>query len=119
MANRIADAKLSKLNGGQIYPLHVNDNGRNCLHGGKEGWGKKIFDGPVEVERGGRKAELWKYLSESGEEGFPGRVELRVWYTLLEEPQGKVILEAEYEVEMVGEQEIGVKETVVSVTNHR
>ncbi|KAI9652434.1 MAG: hypothetical protein M1831_006777 [Alyxoria varia] len=118
VANRISGAKLSNLNGGQTYPLHVNDNGKNCLHGGRKGWGKKTFDGPVEVERGGRKAELWKYLSESGEEGFPGRVELRVWYTVFEESQGRVVLEAEYEAEMVGEQEQGVEETVVAVTNH-
>jgi len=54
------------------------------------------------------------------EEGFPGTVELRVWYTpdVTKTSNGaeKRNLEIEYEVEMVGDE---VEETAVNVTNHR
>ncbi|TKA61651.1 hypothetical protein B0A55_11723, partial [Friedmanniomyces simplex] len=102
---------------GKSYKLTAN-NGPNTLHGGVEGWGKKEFVGPTWVERNGREALLFKYLSKDGDEGFPGTVELRMWYiTGVEKDNGveKTSLEIEYEVELVGDE---VEETAVGVTNH-
>lgn len=116
VSNRIGGAIIRNLNG-KDYPLNAN-NGTNCLHGGKEGWGKRIWDGPKEVTRNGRKAQLWTYISPDGEEGFPGTVECRVWYTIQALPEtgpDGIQLDAEYEVELVGDE---VEETVVAVTNH-
>ncbi|KAK0829867.1 hypothetical protein LTR73_004004 [Friedmanniomyces endolithicus] len=116
LANRVSGARINNLNG-KSYDLAAN-NGPNSLHGGKEGWGKKDFEGPETVERGGREAMLWKYLSKDGEEGYPGTVELRLWYFMGVEKDGgveKTSLEIEYEVELVGDE---VGETVVGVTNH-
>ena len=62
---------------------------------------------------------MFKYLSKDGEEGFPGTVELRLWYVpSIEKVDGveKTSLEIEYEVELVGDE---VEETGVAVTNHR
>ncbi|KAI5361622.1 Putative aldose 1-/Glucose-6-phosphate 1-epimerase, galactose mutarotase-like domain superfamily [Septoria linicola] len=116
VANRISGAKINSLNGNS-YDLAVN-NGPNTLHGGAQGWGKKTFAGPEKVTRNGRDALEFKYLSKDGEEGFPGTVELRMWYyTTVEQDEGKekTSLEIEYEVELVGDE---VEETIVSVTNH-
>lgn len=117
VANRISGAKINNLNG-RSYQLTAN-NGPNSLHGGKLGWGKRVFDGPTAVERNGKEATMFKYLSRDGEEGYPGTVELRVWYTTgTEHEQGFSVnvLEAEYEAELVGVENI--QETVVAVTNH-
>ena len=116
VANRIQGAKIN-LNG-KSYSLAAN-NGPNTLHGGKEGWGHKDFEGPTPTQRNGKEAVLFKYLSKDGEEGFPGTVELRLWYIgSLEKDEGveKTSLEIEYEVELVGNE---CEETAVSVTNHR
>lgn len=117
VANRIKDAKIQNLNG-KSYQLTAN-NGPNALHGGPAGWGKRTFDGPVPVNRNGTEAVQFKYLSKDGEEGYPGTVELRVWYIASKKSDGgveKTQLEIEYEVELVGDE---VDETLVSVTNHR
>ncbi|KAK1084869.1 hypothetical protein LTR33_002415 [Friedmanniomyces endolithicus] len=116
LANRVSGAKIHNLNG-KSYDLAAN-NGPNSLHGGKEGWGKKDFEGPEKCERGGKEAVMYKYLSKDGEEGYPGTVELRMWYVMGVEKEGgveKTSLEIEYEVELVGDE---VEETVVGVTNH-
>ena len=112
--NRIKDGLLSNLNGGKEYHLPIN-NGPNSLHGGKKGWGKHVFEGPKTVDRNGKKALEFRYLSKDGEEGYPGSVECRVWYTAGKEGD-KTALTVEYEVELVGDE---VEETVVGVTNHR
>jgi aldose 1-epimerase len=117
VANRISNARIENLNG-RSYGLYAND-GAHTVHGGRQGWGKKVFDGPRDVQRKGRRAVSFTYLSPHGEEGFPGTVELRLWYyPSVEQSDGqtKTSLEIEYEVELVGDE---VEETVVSLTNHR
>lgn len=62
---------------------------------------------------------LFKHISKDGDEGFPGTVEVKVWYIpSLEQDEGveKTSLEIEYEAELVGDE---VEETAVSLTNHR
>lgn len=115
--NRIKNAKIDNLNG-RSYTLSKN-NGPNSLHGGSSGWGKKDFEGPSPVTRNGKEGVTFKYTSKDGEEGYPGTVELRVWYTAgKEEADGltRTLLDIEYEVEMVGDE---CDETVIGVTNHR
>jgi aldose 1-epimerase len=117
VANRVSGAKIDSLNG-KSYALAAN-NGPNSLHGGVAGWGKRDFEGPIPVQRNGREAVLFKYLSKDGEEGYPGTVELRTWYIaglVKDEGVEKTSLEIEYEVELVGDE---VEETAVAVTNHR
>ena len=116
MSNRIKNASIDSLNG-KSYKLSAN-NGPNSLHGGNVGFGKRTFDGPTPEQRNGKEAVKFTYISPDGEEGFPGTVELRVWYTAWEEngKGGLVFLEAEYEVEMIGDE---CEETVVGITNHR
>ena len=116
VANRIANARITNLNG-KSYDLAAND-GPNCLHGGAEGWGKKTFEGPKTVKRNGKDAVLYTYLSKDGEENFPGTVEVRVWY-ITSKPEKTfdgIVLDVEIEAELVGNE---VEETVVAMTNHR
>ena len=111
--NRIKNARIYDLNN-KTYLFHAND-GSNCLHGGKEGWGKKDFEGPSPVNRHGKEGVQFTYVSPDGDEGFPGTVECKVWYTANKE-DGKTVLDVEYQVEFVGSE---CEETVVGVTNHR
>ncbi|KAJ5594517.1 uncharacterized protein N7459_000725 [Penicillium hispanicum] len=116
VANRIKDGLIDNLNGRQ-YQL-VQNNGPNALHGGEKGWAKRIFEGPHTVQRHGRDTLFFKYRSQDAEEGYPGTVEVRVWYTATKEDKGgvaKTVLTAEYEVEFVGDE---CEETVVNITNH-
>ncbi|KAJ5110772.1 hypothetical protein N7532_001307 [Penicillium argentinense] len=116
VANRIKDGIIQNLNGRE-YKLAQN-NGPNALHGGKEGWNRREFDGPHTVQRHGRDALLFKYRDQDGEEGYPGTIEVRLWYTASKEGDGdeaKTVLMAEYEVEFVGDE---CEETVVNITNH-
>ena len=85
--NRIADGKF-KLDG-QEYQLPINEDKktettqRHCnLHGGPEGWDKKVWKarplrmGPIQG------LEL-TYVSKDGEMGFPGTVTCKVTYKVL------------------------------------
>jgi aldose 1-epimerase len=117
IANRVSNAKINDLNG-KSYQLAAN-NGPNSLHGGDLGWGKREWEGPSDVERNGKQATLFKYISKDGEEGYPGTVEVKVWYVQEKEQDGgveKEILHIEFEAELVGDE---VEETAINVTNHR
>ncbi|QIX00912.1 hypothetical protein AMS68_006429 [Peltaster fructicola] len=118
VGNRISGARIENLND-KSYTLHAN-NGSHSLHGGREGWGKKTFDGPQQVQRDGRLALHFTYLSPDGDEGYPGTVKLDVWYypSVTKATIGKhqvVTLEIEYEAQLVGDE---VEETAINVTNH-
>ncbi|KAI4627372.1 uncharacterized protein J4E87_003935 [Alternaria ethzedia] len=116
IANRVSKAKINDLNG-KSYQLAVN-NGPNSLHGGDLGWGKREFEGPTTVDRNGKEATLFKYVSKDGEEGYPGTVEVRVWYIQAkEELDGaqQEVLYIEYEAELIGDE---VEETAINMTNH-
>lgn len=63
---------------GTKYQLNCND-GKNHLHGGDIGFDKKIWNSK-EIENG---VEL-NYISEDGEENYPGQLDAKVTYTLKE-----------------------------------
>jgi len=77
-ANRIADGSFSV--GGKTYQLERNDNG-NCLHSGTNGYHKMVWE--AEPFKNTREAGIiFRRRSPSGEQGFPGNVDLRVTYSL-------------------------------------
>lgn len=125
IANRIKDAKINSLNGGKEYPLAAND-GLNTLHGGNDGWGKRIWKGPTPVGtkeipgvqglKGGESVE-YTLRSEDGDEGYPGAVEAKVIYTTgnqVVDGKETIVLGIEYEAKLVG----GADETIINLTNH-
>lgn len=116
-ANRIKDGLIKNLNGRE-YQLAQND-GKNSIHGGSIGWGKRIFSGPQLLNRNGKETVQFTYISPDQEEGYPGTVELRVWYSTseqVEDGRNKMVLDLEYEAELTGDE---CNETAINITNHR
>ena len=85
--NRIAGGTFDL--GGKTYRLATN-NGANHLHGGIEGFDKKLWKGTPQVtERG--PAVTFELVSPAGDEGYPGRLVARATYTLT--PTGELVIE--------------------------
>lgn len=80
-ANRIGNATFSI--DGQTYHVTAN-SGRNHIHGGKEGFDKKLWKAKPFVHEDGAGVEL-TYRSADGEEGYPGNLNCTVTYKLSDE----------------------------------
>ncbi|HYF31768.1 MAG TPA: aldose epimerase family protein [Chitinophagaceae bacterium] len=74
-ANRIANARFTL--DGKEYTLAPNNNG-NSLHGGYKGYDKVIWD----AEKLNDTSLKLTYVSNDGEEGYPGNLHITVIYTL-------------------------------------
>ena len=86
--NRIADGKFTL--DGKEYTLPINEEKkteatqRHCtLHGGPDGWDKKVWKTMPMPSRGPMQGIVFSYVSEDGEMGFPGKVTCRVTYRVL------------------------------------
>ncbi|KAJ2727056.1 Converts alpha-aldose to the beta-anomer [Coemansia sp. Benny D115] len=65
------------------YQLPEIQPNKVCLHGGRQGFDKKLFEARILCEESNKPASVqFIYVSPDGEEGFPGTVELSVTYTL-------------------------------------
>ena len=79
VAGRISRARFCL--DGRTYELARND-GPNHLHGGREGFDKKLWAAePVRREDGAPSLRL-TYCSPDGEEGYPGKLDVAVTYTV-------------------------------------
>jgi aldose 1-epimerase len=101
--NRIGKAQF-KLDG-KVYSLPKN-NGENTLHGGPNGFDKRVWKAREVQSPDGQALEL-TYLSKDGEEGFPGNLSVTVVYTLTPKDELKIDYTATTD-----------KPTVVNLTNH-
>ena len=103
-ANRIGKAQFTL--DGKVYKLAANDN-ENHLHGGIKGFDKKVW----RLEDIGQTSDgvmvKLSYISEDGEEGYPGNLACSVTYTLTKDDKLRINYEAETD-----------KTTVVNLTNH-
>lgn len=100
--NRIAKGKFT-LDGKQ-YTLAQN-NGVNALHGGKKGFDKVMWAAtPIDGEEPQLKLT---YTSADGEEGYPGKLDVEVVYTLQKDNSLKIDYKATTD-----------KPTVINLTNH-
>lgn len=99
-ANRIAKGRFTI--DGKTYQLSINNNG-NTLHGGIEGFGKKIWKSEVLQ---GYKVKF-NYESKDGEEGFPGNCQVEVAYTLTDDNRLQIDYTATCD-----------KPTAINLTNH-
>lgn len=102
-ANRIAQGQF-ELNGVK-YTLAQND-GENHLHGGNKGFDKVVWAG--QAESGDGEAVLtFSYVSQDGEEGYPGNVSVEVVYTLTDNDELRIDYRATTD-----------QDTIVNLTNH-
>src|SRR5438445_2184720 len=101
--NRIGHAQF--VLDGKTYTLGKN-NGENTLHGGVKGFNKAVWTTKPVAAKGGQSLEL-SYLSQDGEEGFPGNLKVTVIYTLTDSNALKIEYSATTD-----------KKTVVNLTNH-
>lgn len=99
VANRIGGASFSY--GGQEYKLFANDNS-NTLHGGKEGFDKKVWNAEVIGE-----SVVMTYVSEDGEEGFFGKLEVEAEFFIDGEKGLNIVYTA-----------VTDSESAVNLTNH-
>jgi len=72
--NRIAGGRFEL--DGKRHQLAQND-GMNCLHGGKPGFGGRFWEAEIDGE-----SLVFSLDSEDGDQGFPGRLQARVRYSL-------------------------------------
>jgi len=88
-ANRIANGTFTL--DGKTHTLAKND-GPNTLHGGAtRTFDKVVWDGEPLKDRTG---VAFSYLSQDGEEGFPGNLKIQVTYTLTNENELVIDYEA-------------------------
>lgn len=98
--NRIANANF--VLDGKEYLLPIN-NGTHCLHGGPEGFDRKVWEVVADCD----SSLLLKYISVDGEAGFSGNLSVEVRYTL----RSDNALEITYNA-------VTDAPTVVNLTNH-
>lgn len=75
-ANRIANGNMTI--DGVSYQLDQNENGINQLHGGVKGFSNRNW----QIEQSDKASVLLKLISEDGDMGYPGHVEVLLRYTL-------------------------------------
>ena len=102
--NRIGSGRFT-LNG-VTYQLALNDNGKNHLHGGNVGFNRKLWDA-VPFETSDSCGLILTLTSPDGEENYPGKLDVKVTYTLTDKNELKIHYEAESDAD-----------TIVNLTNH-
>ena len=103
VGNRIAEGKFT-LNG-ITYQLNCNE-GKNHLHGGNEGFDRKIWTAEIIDMDGCDQLEL-HYLSRDGEEHYPGNLQVTVTYALTDDNRLTITYCATTD-----------KDTILNLTNH-
>lgn len=103
-ANRISGGKITL--DGVDYPLERN-NGEAHLHGGSKGFDRRIWH----IEEGvcakcGSPKLVCTYTAEDGEEGYPGKLEVKVTFKIV---NGALVIDYKAETD---------KPTYVNLTNH-
>ena len=90
---------------GKNYQLFCNDKS-NHLHGGKDGFDKKIWDAEIIKTADGNERLALTILSFDGEENYPGNLKVKVVYSL---ENGELTID--YEA-------VSDKTTLINLTNH-
>lgn len=102
-ANRIAQGKF--ILNGEECKLATND-GENHLHGGVNGFSKRLWDYEIIGDKANPKLKL-SLVSEDLDEGYPGKLMVNVIYSL----DNNNCLKIEYNAQ-------SDKDTIVNLTNH-
>lgn len=89
---------------GKDYQLAIN-NGPNALHGGLEGFDKRIWTATIVSEQ--PPSIRLELVSEDGDQGYPGKLTTQITFTVTDKDE----LSIEYHA-------ITDKDTIVNLTNH-
>ncbi len=103
VGNRICKGNFSL--DGVDYHMYIN-NGPNHLHGGKEGFDKKIWQ-VLSLDEGVEPSIKLFLLSKDGDEGYPGNLAVTVSYSLKNDGSLSIRYEANTD-----------KGTIINLTNH-
>lgn len=101
--NRLADGRFS-LNG-KAYDVGRNENGQGHLHGGENGFDKRLWT--AVLADGEEPAVAFSRRSADGEEGYPGNLDVTVTFTVTAGNALRIAYEARTDAD-----------TVVNLTNH-
>jgi aldose 1-epimerase len=88
-----------------VVQLAAND-GAHALHGGPDGFDRRLWQIP-EIEDGAQPGVTLAYASADGEEGYPGRLDVRVTYRLTGPSELSISFAARTD-----------RPTIVNLTNH-
>ncbi len=102
-ANRIGNASFAL--DGVEYRL-PNNEGPNHLHGGDSGFNRKLWSAEIE-DTEGAPALILSRVSPDGEEGYPGNLQVRVTYALVDALTLRIAYRAETD-----------RATPINLTNH-
>lgn len=89
---------------GKDYKLACNENGKNNLHSGPDGYEHRMWKGEADEEKG---CVSFSIFSPAGDQGFPGNFKITVTYTLTEENAVEIHYEG-----------VSDADTVANLTNH-
>ena len=103
VGNRICKGRFTL--DGVDYNMFIN-NGPNHLHGGKEGFDKKIWQ-VISIHDTDEPSIKLFLLSKDGEEGYPGNLSVTVTYKLTNNGELSIRYEANTD-----------KRTIINLTNH-
>jgi aldose 1-epimerase len=104
-ANRIAGGRFSL--DGREHTVSRNE-GANSLHGGACGFGKRCWAAePQPIDADGNVSLVLALTSEDGDQGYPGRLQVEVRYTLTRDDAWRIDYRARTD-----------RPTVVNLTNH-
>ncbi|MFT4022099.1 MAG: aldose epimerase family protein [Acinetobacter sp.] len=103
-ANRIGNGQFTL--DGKTYQLEKN-NGPNTLHSGNPGYDKRIWQVKPLVSSGETVKASLKLTSPDGDQGFPGKLDVEVIYSLSDNNEFRIEYKAKTD-----------KPTVVNLTNH-
>ena len=102
-ANRIAGGTFQLA--GETFRLAQND-GTNHLHGGTNGFNKKLWEPSSEVSDQAETLHL-NYTSPDGEEGYPGKLKIQIDYSLNDDGEFRIDYSATCD-----------RPTPINLTNH-
>ena len=103
-AGRIAGAKFEL--DGEVFSLSKND-GVNHLHGGIEGFNKKVWKIKSFIQEDTEAGVIMEYFSQDCDEGYPGNLWVTVKYILDRDNKLRIIYDA-----------VTDKNTPVNLSNH-
>jgi len=102
-ANRIKNGEFTL--DGKKYKLPTN-TGSNHIHGGTKGFDDVVWKGKKVSRKNGKGVQL-KYVSEDGEQGYPGKLNVTVTYILTNNNEISISYQAKTN-----------KPTILNLTNH-